>query len=98
MRRYLKITLMTVLLPMAAMAAPRVEVLQDNLDHPWSLAFLPDNEGVLITLRGANLNAGSSIKDYRRPFAACRRCGPTARAACWMWFWRRILLSRAGYG
>lgn len=34
MRRYLKITLMTVLLPMAAMAAPRVEVLQDNLDHP----------------------------------------------------------------
>ena len=33
MRRYLKITLMTVLLPMAAMAA-RVEVLQDNLDHP----------------------------------------------------------------
>ncbi|MCT1420079.1 PQQ-dependent sugar dehydrogenase [Klebsiella aerogenes] len=55
MRRYLKITLMTVLLPMAAMAAPRVEVLQDNLDHPWSLAFLPDNEGVLITLRGGEL-------------------------------------------
>ena len=50
MRRYLKITLMTVLLPMAAMAAPRVEVLQDNLDHPWSLAFLPDNEGVPIIL------------------------------------------------
>ena len=67
MRRYLKITLMTVLLPMAAAAAPRVEVLQDNLDHPWSLAFLPDNEGVLITLRGGELKRWHLDKGLSAP-------------------------------
>lgn len=29
----------------------KVEVLQSKLDHPWSLAFLPDSKGMLITLR-----------------------------------------------
>lgn len=32
-----------------------VEVLQSKLDHPWSLAFLPDNQGMLITLRDGQL-------------------------------------------
>ena len=39
----------------AAPATVNVEVLQDKLDHPWSLAFLPDNHGMLITLRGGEL-------------------------------------------
>ncbi len=34
----------------AAPATVNVEVLQDKLDHPWALAFLPDNHGMLITL------------------------------------------------
>jgi glucose/arabinose dehydrogenase len=33
----------------------KVDVLQSKLDHPWSLAFLPDNKGVLITLRDGQL-------------------------------------------
>lgn len=36
----------------AQAATVNVEVLQTDLEHPWSLAFLPDNDGVLITLRG----------------------------------------------
>lgn len=32
-----------------------VEVLQRDLDHPWSLAFLPDNKSILITLRDGEL-------------------------------------------
>ena len=32
-----------------------VEVVQDRLDHPWSLAFLPDGQGALITQRGGEL-------------------------------------------
>ncbi|PZL93778.1 oxidoreductase, partial [Pantoea graminicola] len=28
-----------------------VEVLQDKLQHPWSVAFLPDNKTLLITER-----------------------------------------------
>ena len=31
----------------AAPATVNVEVLQDKLDHPWALAFLPDNHGTV---------------------------------------------------
>ena len=36
-------------------ARERVEVLQNQLEHPWALAFLPDDRGILITLRGGEL-------------------------------------------
>lgn len=36
-------------------AGVKVEVLQSKLDHPWSLAFLPENQGMLITLRDGQL-------------------------------------------
>lgn len=36
-------------------AEVKVDVLQSKLDHPWSLAFLPDNKGMLITLRDGQL-------------------------------------------
>lgn len=55
--------------PFSLLAAPdavKVEVLQNRLDHPWSLAFLPDNKGVLITLRGGQLKhwqAGKGLSD-----------------------------------
>ena len=35
----------------AQAATVNVDVLQGDLNHPWSLAFLPDNNGMLITLR-----------------------------------------------
>lgn len=46
----------------ANLAPVNVEVLQTRLDHPWSLAFLPDNRGMLITLKGgttASLASGA---------------------------------------
>lgn len=39
----------------AQAAGVNVDVLQSKLDHPWSLAFLPDNKGLLITLRDGQL-------------------------------------------
>lgn len=36
-------------------AGVHVEVLQSKLDHPWSLAFLPQDKGMLITLRDGQL-------------------------------------------
>ena len=33
----------------------QVEVLQDKLQHPWSVAFLPDNKTLLITERSRQL-------------------------------------------
>lgn len=35
----------------------QVQVLQDKLDHPWSLAFLPDNQTLLITERSGELRS-----------------------------------------
>ncbi|AIA71507.1 PQQ-dependent sugar dehydrogenase [Pectobacterium atrosepticum] len=45
-------------------AEPKVTELQDKLDHPWSLAFLPEEQGILITERAGNLRlwkAGSAL-------------------------------------
>ena len=42
------IFLPVLLFPLSLLAAPetvKVDVLQTKLDHPWSLAFLPDNKG-----------------------------------------------------
>jgi glucose/arabinose dehydrogenase len=36
-------------------AAREREVLQNQLEHPWALAFLPDDRGILMTLRGGEL-------------------------------------------
>lgn len=64
----------TVLLPLfllspllqAETSAVNVEVLQTKLDHPWALAFLPNNNGMLITLKGGQLRhwqAGKGLSD-----------------------------------
>ena len=37
---------------LALAADVAVEVLQDNLSHPWSVAFLPDNRTLLIANEG----------------------------------------------
>lgn len=48
-------------------AAVKVEVLQTKLDHPWSLAFLPDNRGMLITLKGGQLRLWQPDKGLSDP-------------------------------
>lgn len=46
------------LLTLPALAADvQVEVLQDKLNHPWSVAFLPDNQTLLITERSGQLRS-----------------------------------------
>ncbi|MCL6746469.1 PQQ-dependent sugar dehydrogenase [Kosakonia sp. R1.Fl] len=51
----------------AAPAAVKVDVLQTKLDHPWALAFLPDNQGMLITLRGGQLRLWQQDKGISDP-------------------------------
>ncbi|ACT07242.1 glucose sorbosone dehydrogenase [Dickeya chrysanthemi Ech1591] len=48
-------------------AAPTVAVLQDNLDHPWSLAFLPDDQGLLLTERSGQLRRWQADKGLSAP-------------------------------
>ncbi|MCB5313418.1 PQQ-dependent sugar dehydrogenase [Yersinia intermedia] len=54
---------------MSALAAPVVTVteLQEGLDHPWSLAFLPDNGGILITERSGQLRLWQAGKPLSPP-------------------------------
>lgn len=39
----------------ALASGENVEVLQTRLAHPWSIAFLPQDQEILITLRGGQL-------------------------------------------
>lgn len=61
--------LFSVFVSMTALAAPAVTVteLQDGLDHPWSLAFLPDNGGILITERSGQLRLWKAGKPLSEP-------------------------------
>ncbi|MDX5626484.1 MULTISPECIES: PQQ-dependent sugar dehydrogenase [unclassified Brenneria] len=51
-------------------AAPlKVTELQDKLDHPWSLAFLPNEQGILITERAGNLRRWQAAGGLSEPIA-----------------------------
>ncbi len=53
-------------LPLFA-AEVQVQVLQDKLDHPWSVAFLPDNQTLLITERSGQLRSWQLGKGLSQP-------------------------------
>ncbi|MEW5559955.1 PQQ-dependent sugar dehydrogenase [Enterobacter asburiae] len=59
--------------PAAFAAGVQVEVLQRKLDHPWSMAFLPDNKGLLITLRGGQLRLWQEGKGLSDPLVGIPR-------------------------
>ncbi|MFQ6255955.1 PQQ-dependent sugar dehydrogenase [Yersinia enterocolitica] len=67
----LKLLLLSVFISASAIAAPTSTVtiteLQNGLDHPWSLAFLPDNEGILITERSGQLRLWQQGKPLSEP-------------------------------
>ena len=56
-------------LPALSQAAVRVEVLQNRLAQPWGMAFLPDDQGILITLRGGELKRWQPGKGLSAPIA-----------------------------
>lgn len=81
MHRSSLIFLPALFFPVSLLAAPnavKVEVLQNRLDHPRSMAFLPDNKGLLVTLKGASLSTGRPGRGYPIPSSVCQRYGRTA--------------------
>lgn len=62
-------------LPALSQAAVRVEVLQNRLAHPWGLAFLPDDQGMLITLRGGELKRWQPGKGLSAPISGVPQVG-----------------------
>jgi len=47
----------------------QVQVIQDKLDHPWSVAFLPDNQTLLITERSGQLRSWQPGKGLSQPIS-----------------------------
>ncbi len=101
MHRSSLIFLPALLFPFSLLAAPdavKVEVLQNKLEHPWSLAFLPDNKGLLVTLKGGQLKHWQAGKGLSDPITGCPKSGTTDREDYWTWCWHRILPPRAASG
>lgn len=58
------------LMTLPALAADvQVQVLQDKLNHPWSVAFLPDNQTLLITERTGQLRSWRPESGLSQPIA-----------------------------
>ncbi|WP_313686287.1 PQQ-dependent sugar dehydrogenase [Pantoea sp.] len=53
----------------ALAADVQVQVLQEKLDHPWSIAFLPDNHTLLITERSGQLRSWQPGKGVSAPIS-----------------------------
>ena len=68
-RRLISLALSGALLFSAPLLAAQVKVeqLQDKLDHPWSLAFLPDDKSLLITERSGALRLWQPDKGLSPP-------------------------------
>lgn len=66
-----KLLLLSVFISVPVLAAPTPAVtvteLQNGLDHPWSLAFLPDDGGILITERSGQLKLWQPGKNLSEP-------------------------------
>lgn len=74
----------------AAPATVNVEVLQDKLDHPWALAFLPDNHGMLITLRGGELRHWQAGKGLSAPLSGVPDVWAHGQGGLLTWFSARF--------
>ncbi|ROR11206.1 PQQ-dependent sugar dehydrogenase [Erwinia sp. JUb26] len=62
------VSLLALLFSPAALAEKvTVEELQDGLNHPWALAFLPDSQGMLITERSGELRRWQAGKGLSEP-------------------------------
>ncbi|MCC3703352.1 PQQ-dependent sugar dehydrogenase [Rouxiella badensis] len=64
-------------------APVKVETLLKGLDHPWSLAFLPDNQGALITERSGNLRLWQAGKPLSAPVTGVPAVWVQDQAGLW---------------
>lgn len=61
----------------------QVTELAKGLDHPWSLAFLPDNQGALITERSGQLRLWKPEGELSAPLKGVPRVWVSGQAGLW---------------
>jgi len=61
----------------------QVEELATGLDHPWSLAFLPDKQGALITERSGQLRLWQADKGLSAPLSGVPKVWVAGQAGLW---------------
>nr|MBA2815021.1 hypothetical protein [Candidatus Pantoea persica] len=61
-------------------AEVQVQVLQDKLNHPWSVAFLPDNQTLLITERSGQLRSWRPDSSLSQPIEGVPQAGVRRQA------------------
>lgn len=66
-----------------ATAGAKVTELAKGLDHPWSLAFLPDNQGALITERSGQLRLWTPDSGLSAPLKGVPRVWVAGQAGLW---------------
>ncbi|WWH80138.1 PQQ-dependent sugar dehydrogenase [Erwinia aphidicola] len=101
MTRYLLLpALAASLLLSPALRAEKITVqeLQSGLDHPWALAFLPGEEGVLITERAGQLRRWQPGSGLSQPISGVPQVWAQRQGACLMWRWRRTLPAAVASG
>ncbi|WP_112289394.1 PQQ-dependent sugar dehydrogenase [Rahnella sp. AN3-3W3] len=64
-------------------AGAQVTELANGLDHPWSLAFLPDNQGALITERSGQLRLWKPDGGLSSPLKGVPRVWVSGQAGLW---------------
>lgn len=67
----------------APKVAVNVQTELSGLNHPWSLAFLPDNQGALITERSGNLHLWQPGKPLSAPITGVPAVWVEAQAGLW---------------
>jgi glucose/arabinose dehydrogenase len=64
-------------------AKAKVEELATGLDHPWSLAFLPNQQGALITERSGQLRLWHADKGLSKPLSGMPKVWVAGQAGLW---------------
>ena len=103
MHRSSLIFLPALFFPFSLLAAPdadavKVDVVQNRLDHPWSMAFLPDNKGLLVTLKGGQLKHWQAGKGLSDPIVGVPKVWANGQGGLLEWHSPRILKNRAASG